>query len=99
MAYEERQVEIYAAPDAMRPRLLLDALMLFPSAWEEVLKQQPPNVERAAFLIAFGRFLWEEAGAALVKALEEKYASDRGFRRKVDRAKGKVEAPVKQGGG
>ena len=91
--FEDRAVEIFAAGDSERPRLLLNLVMLFPAAAEEIGKQQPPNVERSGFLQLFGKFLWNEVGHEFMNSIDRRYQSDKAFQKKVDRAKGKVETP------
>jgi Domain of unknown function (DUF4157) len=93
VAFEERAIEIFAAGDSDRPRLLLNLVMLFPAAAEEISRQQPPNVERSLFLQLFGKFVWAEVGREFLNSIDHRYQSDKKFALKVDRAKGKVETP------
>jgi len=93
VAFEERAIEIFAAGDSDRPRLLLNLVMLFPAATEEISRQQPPNVERSLFLQLFGKFVWAEVGRDFLNSIDHRYQSDKKFALKVDRAKGKVETP------
>jgi hypothetical protein len=93
VAFEERAIEIFAAGDSDRPRLLLNLVMLFPAAAEEISHQQPPNVERSLFLQLFGKFVWAVVGREFMNGIDHRYQSDKKFALKVDRAKGKVETP------
>jgi hypothetical protein len=91
--YEDRAVEIYAAGDSDRARLLLNLVLLFPAAADERSKQQPPNIERSGFLHQFGMFLWGLVGREFLNTIDHKYQAGGAFKRKVDHAKGKVETP------
>jgi hypothetical protein len=93
VAFEEQAIEIFVAGDSDRPRLLLNLVMLFPAAAEEIGKQQPPGVERTLFLQLFGKFVWAEVGRDFLNDIDHRYQSDKKFAQKVDRAKGKVETP------
>ncbi len=95
--YEDRAIEIYAAGDSQRPRLLLNLVLLFPAAAEEMAKQQPQGIERSAFLQLFGNFLWAQVGKDFVNTIERRAVSDKPFKKKVDRAKGKIETPQPAG--
>ncbi|MGA7463224.1 MAG: DUF4157 domain-containing protein [Candidatus Korobacteraceae bacterium] len=95
--YEDRAIEIYAAGDSERPRLLLNLVLLFPAAADEMAKQQPQGIERSAFLQLFGKFLWAEVGKDFVNTIDRRAISDKPFKKKVDRAKGKIETPQPAG--
>jgi Domain of unknown function (DUF4157) len=93
VAFEDRAIEIFAAGDSDRPRLLLNLVMLFPAAAGELAKQQPPNVERTGFMQLFAKFLWGEVGRDFLNTIDHRYEADKAFKRKVDKARGKIETP------
>jgi len=93
VAFEERAIEVFAAGDSDRARLMLNLVLLFPAAAEEIGKQQPAGVERSLFLQLFGKFLWAQIGKDFINTIEHRYQADKQFAKKVDRAKGKVETP------
>jgi len=97
VSFEDRAIEIFAAGDSQRPRLMLNLVMLFPAATEEIVKQQPPNIERSGFLQLFGNYLWTEIGRDFMNSIEHRSQSDKAFKKKVDRAKGVVETPQPAG--
>jgi len=97
VSFEDRAIEIFAAGDSQRPRLMLNLVMLFPAATEEIVKQQPPNIERSGFLQLFGNYLWAEIGRDFMNSIEHRSQSDKAFKKKVDRAKGVVETPQPAG--
>jgi hypothetical protein len=93
-AFEVQQIALYIAPDHDRPRLLIDALALFPAAWQEITGQQPTTTARMDFLAECGRTIWEHVREAFLRTMDQRYQADVAFRRKVDHARHRTETPT-----
>lgn len=93
-AFEQDQIELYVAPEHDRWRVLMNVLMRFPAAWQDVRRQQPANMDQAVFLRAFGNLIWEQVRDAFLHEMERRYRTDAEFRRRVNRARRRMETPV-----
>jgi Domain of unknown function (DUF4157) len=93
-AFEDRQVELYIAPESDRPRIIMNALMNLPAVRQEVLTQKPTSIELVDFLVAFGRAIWQGIRHPFLQAMDQRYQSDPAFRQKVDRARRGMEMSI-----
>jgi hypothetical protein len=98
--YEDQQVELYVATEDKRPALIINHIMhLFAGVWQEIIKQQPADVNRATFLGAAGQMIWAFVRDMLTQQVSQRYQSNAAFRQKVDRARGKATPAAPLAGG